>query len=312
MNKMEKVQNPVIDPCKRRIGGYQMDKDTRERIKSKKKEMIKRRTNDEYDDPDFFDVTEDIFSRINPDHSETSSNCSFDPHPIARHNCLPSDKNYNVRIEKMFPRELRRKKYEKPTDDVSKKRKKHLQDIQTRLKKKPKSLRKIKGIRTYVKSLTKKKLNVKKTNVEKSKKAFILRHPWINMFTRQEILNLSGSARKSRIREYYYDIINDPNLTERITERPDLGKFTQWYNRIREGLEEESDVDDDDLKLVIEPEKIKLERGELQRLQRVRDKRKHVLGKKIMLPRARLNYDDSSSESSQNSENSQSLSLIHI
>ena len=163
----------------------------------------------------------------NFDHSDTSSDCSFNEEPNAII-MKTQDKSYNIRIEKLFPKNLRRIRFHAITDKKENEREEYLENI----RKNPDQYSRKKGLREFFIAEEKNKEKNEKKKMAKITKNVFLDYPWLSILTPEEAL-LQDTQREEIIRERYYEIINSNISSDELINSEDKIKFIKWYEGVR-------------------------------------------------------------------------------
>jgi hypothetical protein len=156
------------------------------------------------------------------DHSDTSSECSFDkdPMPVIK----KVDSNYNVRIERLFPKHLRRIRFHEISERKALDREEYLREVE----KNPKEYSSRKGLREFLVMVKKRKEADAVTKTAAVTKRIMLDHPWLCILKPADCL-LDTPDRERAITVAYYEIINGMS-DEELVNSPDKLTFIRWYN----------------------------------------------------------------------------------
>jgi hypothetical protein len=161
------------------------------------------------------------------DHSDTSSDCSFDEDANAII-MKSQDKNYNIRIEKLLPKSLRRIRFH----EISAKKDASREEIFDDIRENPMKYRKCKGLREFFVLEQKQKEKNEKKKVSKIAKNIYITYPWLSLLSPNEAM-MDDTARDQIIREKYYEIINSDMTPDELINSSDIIKFIQWYEGVR-------------------------------------------------------------------------------
>jgi len=175
-------------------------------------------------------------------HSYTSSSCSFDKINQINPLFMSTDTNYNIRIEKLLPKPLRRLRFQRISDKQNDARNDFLNEV----KNNPKKYSKHKGIRSFIVAESKKKDSAVEQRKSRKKKLNTKHHPWLLILNDVE-KRLSKKEREIVIRTKYHEIINSPELDTDITFNQHYLDFIHWYNDVAQGKIVESDISDSDI-----------------------------------------------------------------
>jgi hypothetical protein len=175
-------------------------------------------------------------------HSYTSSSCSFDKSKQINPLLMTSDAKYNIRIERLLPKHLRRIRFQKLTDKQIEDREAFFDEVRDN----PKQYRHHKGIRSFLISESNKKSHASEQRKLRKKKLNTKHHPWLLILNDTE-KRLSKDLREVAIRAKYHDIMNSPDIDTEITFNPHYLEFIHWYNDKSQGKILESDVSDSDI-----------------------------------------------------------------
>jgi hypothetical protein len=163
----------------------------------------------------------------NFDHSETSSDCSFDEDPRAII-MKSQDTKYNIRIEKLFPKNLRRIRFHEITENKELAREEYIANVLSD----PDKYSARKGLRELFILEQKNKEKNEKKKISKITKATHHNFPWLAILTPAETL-LPDNEREQIIREKYYSIINSEISPDELVNSTETIKFIQWYEGVR-------------------------------------------------------------------------------
>lgn len=175
-------------------------------------------------------------------HSYTSSSCSFDKTSQINPLLMTTDAKYNIRIERLLPKPLRRVRFQKLTDKQIEEREAFFDEVRSN----PKKYRHHKGIRSFLVSEAKRKGHDAEQRKTRKKKMNTKHHPWLLILTDGE-KRLPKDQRQVAIRMKYHEIMNSPEIETEIAFNPHYLEFIHWYNDVSQGKIVESDVSDSDL-----------------------------------------------------------------
>lgn len=218
--------NPSTSKTKMTVAGRaNIDSKIKDDIRKKINKIVKTKTEKEKNK-----VREKY--NLSDSHSDTSSDCSFQKHPVDKY--MSSDKTYNIKIEKLLPKNLRRRRFEKLPEKLNDERNSFL----TLVRKNPKEFQERKGILTYLATVDKKKdYTEKKKNTQKMSD-IIADHPWIPFLTDAE-KQMNKEFRDMIIREKYYELVNPEEID---LQNENVMRFVRWYEKKQKGKIEEPEI----------------------------------------------------------------------
>lgn len=172
-------------------------------------------------------------------HSPTSSDCSFEMRKIESHEMMKTDNKYNIKIEKIYPKKWRRRRFQKVSSDIEE----HREEYMKKIRKNPENYASKKGIRNVLAAMYKDKTSRKDAGVTRKKKILVSHHPWIP-FINEKDRYLPKDSRDVLIREQYYKYVNSGTFEDDISFNPEILGFIRWYEMKRDGKIDESDLSD--------------------------------------------------------------------
>ena len=175
-------------------------------------------------------------------HSYTSSSCSFDKTSQINPLLMTTDAKYNVRIERLLPKPLRKIRFQKLTDKQIEDREIFFDEV----RKNPKKYRHHKGIRSFLVAEAQRKGHNTDQRKSRKKKLNVKHHPWLTILNDAE-KRLPKEQRDVVIRTKYHEIMNSPDIDTEISFNPHYLEFIHWYNDVKQGKIVESDISDSDI-----------------------------------------------------------------
>jgi len=178
----------------------------------------------------------DAYGEYDISHSSTSSECSYPEESCSGSGritrIMRTDTTHQTRLERLLPKELRRRKFCKLTKPIMEQRTKYYKKIE----KKPEDYVSEKGIRTFLLDVfikkQKKDSDKEVKNATKKNNDLALEYPWLPFLAWREA---KSRKRADIIREKYFETAAEPNeYGDQLPDRAlQMARFCSWYTNVR-------------------------------------------------------------------------------